>query len=161
MVLCRPKPQLEFASAHPNRALRGQGAFSLQGQDGSAVGLNVTASVVVGRTVAVLTFTGPGIVAGSLADGTYTLTIRGDRVRDEEGRELDGNGGGERTESVHRLFGDSDGDGDVDGQDRDRFRSAFGTAAADPGYLWYFDFDGDGDVDGLDNGQFNRRFGQY
>ena len=59
-----------------------------------------------------------------------------------------------------RLFGDADGDGDVDGQDRDLFRSAFGTTAADAGYLWYFDFDGDGDVDGLDNGQFNRRFGQ-
>jgi hypothetical protein len=46
------------------------GAFSLHGQDGGAVGLNVTASVVGGRTVAVLTFTGPGVVAGSLADGT-------------------------------------------------------------------------------------------
>jgi hypothetical protein len=60
---------------------------------------------------------------------------------------------------VHRLLGDSDGDRDVDWQDRGRFGSAFGTRAADSGYLWYFDFDGDGDVDGRDNGQFNRRFG--
>ena len=49
----------------------------------------------------------------------------------------------------------------MDGQDRDRFRPAYGTTAADAGYLWYFDFDGDGDVDGHDNGQFNRRFGQF
>jgi N-acetylglucosamine-6-sulfatase len=140
------------------------GAFGLQRDDGSAVGLSVATSVVGGRTVAVLTFTGPGVVGGSLADGGYTLTVRGDHVRDEEGRELDGdrdgNGGGDRVDGFSRLFGDADGDGDVDGQDRDLFRSAFGTTAAGPGYLWHFDFDGDGDVDGRDNGQFNRRFGQ-
>jgi N-acetylglucosamine-6-sulfatase len=140
------------------------GAFGLLRQGRSAVGLTVSASVVDGRTVAVLSFTGPGIVGGSLADGNYTLTIRGDRIRDGDGREVDGdgdgNGGGDRVEAVSRLFGDSDGDGDVDGQDRDRFRSAYRTSAGDPGYLWYFDFDGDGDVDGLDNAAFSRRFGQ-
>ena len=138
------------------------GQFGLQAGNGSAVGLDVATSEVGGRTVAVLTFTGPGIVAGSLADGSYTLTVRGDRVRDEEGRELDGdrdgNGGGEHTVAFFRLFGDADGDGDVDGSDRDRFRTAYGSGA---GYLWYFDFDGDGDVDGVDNGEFNRRFGQF
>jgi hypothetical protein len=140
------------------------GAFALRAQDGIEIGLTVTASVAGGRSVAVLTFTGAGIVAGSLADGTYTLTVRGERVRDEEGRELDGdgdgNGGGDRVDVFHRLFGDSDGDGNVAGQDRDRFRSAFQTRAGDPGYLWYFDFDGDGDVDGRDNGEFSRRFGR-
>jgi hypothetical protein len=138
------------------------GAFVLRHAGGSAVGLRVATSVVDGRTVAILTFTGSGVTGGSLADGTYKLTVRGDRVRDLVGRELDGdgdgNGGGDRTDAFHRLFGDADGDGDVDGVDRDRFRSAFGTTAADTGYLWYFDFDGDGDVDGRDNGQFNRRF---
>jgi hypothetical protein len=141
------------------------GAFGLKRQDGSAVGLNVVASVVDGRTIAVLTFTGTDIIGGSLADGSYTLTIRGDHIRDEVGRELDGDGdgkgGGDRVDSFFRLFGDSDGDGDVDGQDRDLFRSAFGKHAGDADYLWYFDFDGDGDVDGRDNGQFNRRFGQH
>jgi hypothetical protein len=101
------------------------GAFGLKRQDGSAVGLNVVASVVDGRTIAVLTFTGTDIIGGSLADGSYTLTIRGDHIRDEVGRELDGdgdgNGGGDRVDAFFRLFGDSDGDGDVDGQDRDRF----------------------------------------
>lgn len=139
------------------------GAFRLQRQNGRSVGLSVAASVVGGRTVAVLTFTGPGVVGGSLADGNYTLTVRGDRVRDEVGRELDGdrdgNGGGDRAEGFSRRFGDADGDGDVDRADRDTFRSAFKTVAGEPGYLWYFDFDGDGDVDGRDNGQFHRRFG--
>jgi len=141
------------------------GAFGLQREDGSAVGLNVETSVVSGRTVAVLTFTGSGIIGASLADGGYTLTIRGNHIRDEVGRELDGdrdgNGGGDRTDAFFRLFGDSDGDRDVDGLDRDLFRSAFGKRAGDVGFLWYFDFDGDGDVDGRDNGQFNRRFGKH
>jgi hypothetical protein len=138
------------------------GAFGLQRQHGGEVSLNVAASVIDGRTVAVLTFTGSGIIGGSLLDGDYTLTIRGDHIRDEEGRELDGdgdgNGGGDRVDAFFRLFGDADGDRDVDGLDRDLFRSMFEKSV---GYLWYFDFDGDDDLDGLDNGQFNRRFGQY
>ncbi len=75
------------------------------------VGLNVAASVVGGRTVAVLTFTGTDIIGGSLADGNYTLTIRGDRIHDELGRELDGDGerhggrrpGGRLLPAVRRL----------------------------------------------------------
>jgi hypothetical protein len=141
------------------------GAFDLSRQDGSLVELTVTASEVDGRTVAVLTFAGPDIVSGSLADGSYTLTVLADRVHDRWGRELDGNGdgaaGGDLADGFHRLFGDVDGDGDVDGTDREQFRSAFKTSAAEAGYLWYFDFDADGDVDGHDNGQFNRRFGRF
>jgi dienelactone hydrolase len=141
------------------------GAFGLKRQDGSAVGLDVAAAVVDGRTIAVLTFTGTDIIGDSLADGSYTLTIRGDHVRDEEGGQLDGDGdgvaGGDRAEDFFRLFGDSDADHDVDWQDRDLFRSALGNSAADIGDFWYFDFDGDGDVDGRDNGQLNLRFGQY
>jgi hypothetical protein len=141
------------------------GAFELSRQDRSPVKLTVTASVVDGRTVAVLTFAGPEIVGGSLPDGSYTLTVRADQVHDRWGRELDGDGdgsaGGDRTDSFSRLFGDSDGDGDVDWVDRDLFRSAFKKSAGEAGYLWFFDFDGNGDVDGHDNGLFNRRFGQY
>ncbi len=140
------------------------GAFELLRNDGTAVGLNVAASEVDGRTVSVLTFMGPDIIGGSLADGDYTLAIRGDRIRDEVGREVDGdrdgNGGGDRVDAFFRLFGDSDGDRDVDWLDRDVFGSSFSMNGDPADYLWYFDFDGDGDVDGLDNGQFNRRFGR-
>jgi hypothetical protein len=140
-------------------------AIELRRQDGTPVNARVSISLVGGKTVAVLTFAGAEFVGGSLADGSYTLTVRGDRVHDRWGQELDGDGdgsaGGNNVDGFSRLFGDSDGDGDVDGQDRDRFRSAFETTATDVGYLWYFDFGGDGDVDGPDNGQFNRRLGQY
>src|SRR5205814_4899182 len=138
--------------------------LELRRQDGSLVTAQLATSVVGGKTVAVLTFAGMEFVGGSLADGSYTLTVRADLVHDRWGRELDGDGngslGGDRVDSFFRLFGDSDGDRDVDWLDRDLFRSAFGKSAGEAGYLWYFDFDGDGDLDGLDNGEFNRRFGQ-
>src|SRR5436309_9197422 len=141
------------------------GAVELRRQDGTLVGARVSISLVDGKTVAVLTFAGPEFVGGSLADGSYSLTVRADRVHDRWGRELDGDGdgsaGGDRVDGFFRLFGDSDGDHDVDQLDRDLFRSAFKTSAGEAAYLWYFDFDGDGDVDGRDNGQFNRRFGQF
>src|SRR5262245_30487369 len=137
------------------------GAIELRRQDGSLVDIQVAISVVGGKTVAVLSFAGPEFVGGSLADGSYTLTVRADRVHDRLGRELDGDAdgsaGGNGSATFHRLFGDADGDGSLSAQDRAAFRAAFKSHAGDPGYLWYFDFDGDGDVDGRDNGQFNRR----
>lgn len=140
------------------------GAFGLQRQGGSAVSLNVASPVVGSRTGATLSFGGSDFIGGSLADGTYTLTIQGEHIRDDVGRDLDGdgdgNGGGDRVDSFFRLFGDSDGDNDVDWLDRDLFSSALEKSFDDTGYLWYLDFDGDGDVDGLDNGQFSRRSGQ-
>jgi hypothetical protein len=145
-------------------AILDPGAIELRRQDGSLVDARISISLVDGKTVAVLSFSGPEFIGGSLADGQYTLTVLADRVHDRWGRELDGDGdgsaGGNRVDGFFRLFGDSDGDGDVDRLDRDAFRSAFKTNAGDAGYLWYFDFDGDGEVDGQDNGQFNRRFGQ-
>jgi N-acetylglucosamine-6-sulfatase len=139
------------------------GAFALRRAGGAAVGVGVTTSVVDGRTVAVLTFSGPGVFAGSLADGTYTLTLRGDRVRDLEGRELDGdrdgNGGGDRADGFHRLFGDGDGDRDVDVRDLGLFLSTLGRRAGDPGYLWYFDVNRDDRVGLLDLVAFLTRLG--
>jgi len=141
------------------------GAIELRRQDGTLVGLNLDITMVGGKTVAIIRFAGSDIVGGSLADGSYTLTVRADRVHDRWGRELDGDGdasaGGDRVDGFFRLFGDTDGDRDVDGFDRDLFRSAFGTSAIDASYLWYLDFDGDGDVDGRENGEFNSRFGRF
>jgi hypothetical protein len=120
------------------------GAFELQRQGGSWVDLNVATSIVSGRSVAVLPFAGPGIIGNSPADGSYTLTIRSDRVLDGDGTVLDGGGsaGGDRTEAFFRLFGHSDGD-------RDHFGSAVSKSIGEAGYLWYFDFDAD--VGGPDN----------
>jgi arylsulfate sulfotransferase len=142
-------------------AILDPGAIELRRSDGSLVDAQVSISALGGKTVALFNFAGGGFIGGSLADGSYTLTVLADHVHDRWGRELDGDGddsaGGDRVDAFFRLFGDSDGDGDVDTLDRDLFRSAFKTSAGEAGYLWYFDFDGDGDVDGLDNAQFNHR----
>jgi Bacterial virulence factor lipase N-terminal len=137
------------------------GAFGLQREDGSEVGLNVAASLVGGRTVAILTFSGSDIIGGSLADGSYTLTVRADRAHDRWGRELDGDGngsaGGDRVDGFFRLFGDTDGDREVDHADLDIMLSSFHTSRGDAGFLWFLDYDGDGSVGGLDMAQFNQR----
>jgi hypothetical protein len=141
------------------------GAFELTRQGGGPVGLNVAVSEVDGKTVAVLTFSGPGIVGGSLADGNYALAVRGDHVHDRFGRALDGDGngtaGGDRTDALFRLYGDSDGDRDVDLHDLGRFLSTLGRGEGDPQYLAYFDVNGDARVGVVDLVAFAHRFGTH
>jgi acetyl esterase/lipase len=120
------------------------GTFALVRQDGTLVGLNVTPSVFDGRTVAVLTFIGDDVVAGSLADGSYTLITHAGLIHDDFGRGL---AEGDRTDAFFRLFGDSNGDGHVDVHDLLRFAGSFGKRTGDPGFLAYFDYNGDGRVD--------------
>src|SRR5262249_13542794 len=137
------------------------GAIELRRQDGSLVNAEFNISLVNGKTVAVLTFAGAEFVGGSLADGSYTLTVLAHHVHDRWGRELDGDGdgvsGGDRVDALFRLFGDSDGDGDVDHADLDVMLSSFLKSRGNTGFLWFLDYDGDGRVDGLDMAQFNQR----
>jgi hypothetical protein len=139
------------------------GAFELRRQDGSLVDLSVATSVLNGETIALLTFTGSDIIGGSLADGNYALTVRGDLVHDRFGRALDGDGdgaaGGDDSESLFRLYGDSDGDRDVDLHDLGRFLSTLGRNSSDPKYLAYFDVNGDDRVGVVDLIAFARRIG--
>jgi hypothetical protein len=138
-------------------------AFLLVQQGGGSVGLNVSTSVVNGKSVAVLTFTGPGIVGGSLADGNYTLTIRGDLIRDRIGQSVDGDGdsfaGGDHLDAFFRLFGDSDGDADVDVRNLLRFVRALGSHEGDQDYPWYLDYDLNGRVGVIDVLAFAHRLG--
>ena len=140
------------------------GAFELVRQEGGETELQVAQAVVDGRSVDTLTFSGSGIIGGSLADGHYTLTIHGDRVHDGFGQALDGAGAGvagsDGTDAFFRLFGDSDGDGHLDLQDVLRFASTVGIRAGDAGYLWYFDYNGDGRVDLGDLFQLLKRLGR-
>jgi arylsulfate sulfotransferase len=137
------------------------GAIELRRQDGSLVGAQVNISLLGGKTVAVLTFIGTDFVGGSLADGSYTLTVRADRVHDRWGRELDGdnNGtaGGNRVNGFFRLFGDTDGDRDVDVRDLLRFAGSLGSRTGQSDYLWYLDYDADRTVGVVDLFQFVRR----
>lgn len=140
------------------------GAFRLRRQGGGLVDLNVAASLVDGKTVAVLTFAGPGIRGGSLADGNYRLTLRADRIHGATGRALDGDGdgddGGNHHADLHRLFGDGDGDRDVDFRDLAHFLHALGSEEGDHDFVDHFDFDSDGEVDFRDTLAFLRRLGR-
>jgi arylsulfate sulfotransferase len=142
-------------------AILDPGAIELRKQDGSLVNAQLTISLLGGKTVAVLTFSGQGFVGGSLADGSYALVIKANRVHDRFGRELDGDGdgtaGGDRVDGFFRLFGDGDGDGKVDARDLLRFLGSVGGHDPQSGYLWYFDYDGNGVVGVLDLLQFVHR----
>jgi hypothetical protein len=127
-------------------ARQGQGLIPLQ----------VTSSVVDGQTVAVITFSGPDIIGGSLPDGDYTLTVHADRVRNSLGLGLSS----DSMTSFFRLYGDSNGNGVIDLQDLMRFFNTLGKREGDPGYLAYFDYYGDGRVDLADLVQLLRRLGE-
>jgi hypothetical protein len=90
------------------------GAFELVRQGGGLVDMNSAESVVAGQTAG-LTLSGADAIAGSLADGRYTLIVHGDRDHDLSGQAVDGAGSGvtgsHDTITGVRLFGDSDGDG--------------------------------------------------
>src|SRR5437870_9710745 len=83
------------------------GAFELDQNGGSPIDVLVSTSVIGGRTIAVLTFAGSDIIGGSLADGSYILTLQTDRIHDRLGRKLDGDcdgtPGGNRVDSFFRL----------------------------------------------------------
>ena len=121
------------------------GAFQLYRQgSGKPIPVQARLSQSDGYTVALLTFKGHGVVGNSLANGQYRLIIRGDKIRDPEGRRHDGDGdgqeGGNYVFSFFRRFGDSDGDGDLDRRDKDAFFAALGQHKRDPGYMWYLDY---------------------
>jgi photosystem II stability/assembly factor-like uncharacterized protein len=132
------------------------GAFEVQQQGGGLVSLDVSSAVVGNQTIAVITFTGPDIINGSLADGDYTLTVLADHVHDSLGQGL----ANDSVTSFFRLFGDSNGNGVIDGEDVAAFASSFGKSAGDPGYLAYFDYFGTGTVDFGDFIQLLHRIGE-
>jgi ELWxxDGT repeat protein len=117
------------------------GAFTLVRRGGAAVTATASNPSGDGRTW-VITFSGPDVISGSLADGVYDLSLPG---------------AGNVTRSFHRLFGDTDGDGGSDNADLFQFKSAYGASSSDPRYRWYLDYDANGFVDNADVFQQGRR----
>jgi hypothetical protein len=125
---------------------------------GQTVGLIQSLSIENGLTVVKLTFAGSGIVAGSLADGRYTLRVLSNQVHDVLGNTLDGAGNGQPgddyTTQLYRFYGDINGDQHVDIADFGQFSISIFNRA---NYLAAFDFNGDGTIDIADFGQFSIR----
>ncbi len=121
-------------------------AFVLTRSDGLTVDLSVSNPSGDGRTF-VLTFDGPGIVGGSLADGLYSLTVCRNLLIDLGGNSLTGE---DDTFSFHRFYGDWNGDLDVDFTDVMGLIRTYGSRSGLRTYDIAFDYDGDGDVDIFD-----------
>jgi hypothetical protein len=141
-------------------------AFALtRNSDGAAVAFSATTDSVGATIVTLGTFTGPAADAGSLADGSYTLTVRADRVSTPAGA-LDGNGDGTpgddftfgAAQGLRRLYGDATGDGWVDAADLTQFRQTFGRVAGDPLYLSYLDANADGANNGIELTRFRQAY---
>ena len=105
----------------------------------------------------VLTFSGPTIVAGSLADGSYSLTLVASAIRDAANQPLSAG----TTLQFTRFFGDLNGDGDSDSYDALAFRDAYGLSFGQQGFVSAFDYDGNGVIDSNDNIQFRLRLAQH
>jgi hypothetical protein len=128
-------------------------AFKLVNKNTLAeVELGFVKSDATGKSVVTLTFTGSGILGGSLADGNYLLTI--DLEKNGFGNGSDHQFGASETDKFFRFFGDSDGDRDVDSTDYFRIRGALNQTSASSKYLWFFDYDLDADVDSSDMSSF-------
>ncbi|XZE53502.1 M23 family metallopeptidase [Planctomycetaceae bacterium SH139] len=145
----------------------GANAFEVIRRDDQAtVGVVVDESLVDGKTVATLSFTGPLVAFGSLADGNYQLRINADQIFSATGGRLSGDGDGgdylfgdEEADGFYRLFGDINGDREVGFVDFLGFRSSFDAGAEDPNFEPAFDYNQDDSVGFVDFLQFRNRFG--
>lgn len=111
-----------------------------------------------GTTQLTLTFASgvSGVEFGSLADGSWNLTVDMTRVRSV----FDLTGSGMVTrQNIRRLYGDGNGDGVVTQSDLNAYAAAFGLSDTDDGFLSLFDHNGDGQVNLDDLGEFASRFG--
>src|SRR5581483_7598873 len=137
--------------------LAGGAATVTRSSDGAVFTPAVATAVVNDRTVATLTFAGPGVEGGSLPDGLYTLRVRSAAVQ-QAGVGMAAN---DVEYRFHRLFGDLDADGDADAADLMTFGNpstntpyAFGAQSA---YHAELDADADGDCDADDKAAFDSR----
>jgi hypothetical protein len=133
------------------------GAFTVTRGDGTAATVAVTTATQGSRTVATLTFAGPGTEYGSLSDGNWLLRVVAARVHDAGSPTV--TMVADRTEAFFRLYGDVNGDRAVNGLDLTAFRTAFGTTLGDAGYASFLDQNGDCAINGSDLTAFRTHFG--
>ena len=143
------------------------GAFTLTQTSGAIAPYTVSVAGVTnptaGTTAVALTFNGSAVVAGSIADGRYTLSVNGNNITNSGGVKVDAAGtgvaGSTRTTTFFRLYGDVDGDAGVSINDFNQFATGFGTTSGNAAYNTFFDYDGDNGISINDFNQFAARFG--
>jgi type VI protein secretion system component Hcp len=135
------------------------GAFEI---DRGSTKLFPTDVTIAGNQV-VVRFTGlSGVVAGSLADGRYTLIEHQGKIHGSGAAALLA----DHRDAFFRLFGDVNGDAKVDATDLAAFQQAYRSVSGIrqlpmrglPSYRAYFDVDQNGVIDAVDYFQFQRRY---
>ena len=101
----------------------------------------------------IITFSGPGVVGGSVPDGEYTLITLANKVKVLSGTPMTAND----VNTFVRLFGDADGDGVVNAADKALLKQA--EAEPSSAYAPDFEYDGKLGIDKEDIAQFKRRYG--
>jgi hypothetical protein len=104
-----------------------------------------------------VTFSGAGVLNGSIGDGVYNITINGSAVTADSNPAVTGTS---RTDTFYRLFGDATGVGSVTGTDYNALLSTFNLKSTAAGYLAYFNEDGAGKIDAPDYNGFLNNFGK-
>jgi predicted outer membrane repeat protein len=134
---------------HPNVTVNGVG--------GQTVGTvpTVSFSSSDGGVTWVVTFSGNGVIAGSIADGVYDVTLNAADVTDAAGQVLSA----DRTDTFYRLYGDTQGHQRVNATDYSAFVGAFGSRSGQSAYLACLDYDGNGRINAVDYSAFVGNFG--
>src|SRR6185369_5325435 len=107
------------------------------------------------------TFSGAGVVGGSIADGSYDVTLNAAVVHlvASPATTMASN----YLTNFYRIYGDITGNGAVNNADYNQFKLTFGSSSAAPSgpppYNVAFDYDGNGFVNNADYNQFKLRFG--
>ncbi len=127
------------------------GAFELL-RDGkpSKIKLNI-APQSDGMTY-LITFSGPGVIGGSVPDGKYTLVTLYKKIHVLSGPPMTAND----VNTFNRLFGDVNGDGVVNSLDKAYLLEAEANPASP--YAPDFEYDGKPMIDKTDIAQFDKRY---
>lgn len=147
-------------------------AFELiqRGPDGGSVAFTATVDDSAGYSVVNFAFSGQFVnPAGSLEDGNYQLTVRGDSITNNDGLQLDadadGVAGGDfifgdtEADNFFRLYGDSDGNRIVNVFDLLAFRKTYLESDGSEDFDSQFDIDGNGTINVFDLLDFRRNYG--
>jgi hypothetical protein len=141
---------LTYTFANPTQIQ--PGAFELL-RYGSPVAIQLHVTPASDGMTYLITFSGPGVVGGSLPDGTYTLITHHNEVTVVSGPPMTA----DDVNTFVRLFGDVDGDGVVTAPDAAELRSAESNPFSP--FVPDLDFNGNGVLDRRDVTQFWRRYG--
>jgi hypothetical protein len=140
---------LTYTSASPTQVE--PGVFELL-RNGKPSNVNLIITSLSDGMTYLITFSGPGVVAGSLPDGNYTLITLHNKVNVLSGPPMIQ----DDVNTFVRLFGDADGDGVVNAADKALLQQVEANPASP--YAADFEYDGKRMIDQTDIAQFDKRY---